>query len=64
MLVFGETLDIATRENLRESMENQALELCQQYFQDFHGVFDTSMISNTFITADGSNVGMMDPTLG
>ena len=34
-------------------MENQALELCQQYHQDFHGVFDTSMIKNTFIAAGG-----------
>ena len=34
-------------------MENQALELCHQYYQDFHGVFDTSMIKNTFIAAGG-----------
>ena len=34
-------------------MEGQALGLCQQYYQDFHGVFDISMIKNTFVAAGG-----------
>ena len=33
--------------------ENQVLELCKQYYQDFHSVFDTSVIKNTFIAAGG-----------
>ena len=34
-------------------MESQALELCQQYYQDFHGVGDIAMIKNTFVAAGG-----------
>ena len=51
--MFRSGLELLMAENLRESMENQALELCQQYYQDFHGVFDISMIKNTFIAAGG-----------
>ena len=52
-VVKSSGLELLVRENLRESMENQALELCQQYYQDFHGVFDTSVIKNTLIAAGG-----------
>ena len=41
------------RDNFRESMEDQALGLCQQYYQDFHGVFDTTTIENSFLAAGG-----------
>lgn len=41
------------REYFRESMEDQALGLCRQYYQDFHGVFDTTTIENSFLAAAG-----------
>ena len=41
------------RENVWESIEDHALSLCQQYYQDFHGVFDATAIENSFLAAGG-----------